>query len=84
MIQSTEEEEEPLQKALVVMTRSHTWGQSTDVDTNEKQAVVQGTPQETTEPELDGTVSDDVVSIFTEFNFEDEFFSQDQVSKLIS
>ena len=84
MIQSTEEGEEPLQKALVVMTRSRTWGQSTDVDTNEKQAVVQGTPQETTEPELDGAVSDDVVSIFAEFNFEDEFFSQDQVSKPIS
>lgn len=30
--------------------------------------------QKTIEPELDGAVSDDVVSIFTEFNFEDEFF----------
>ena len=84
MMQSTEEGEEPLQKALVVMTRSRIWGQSTDVDTNKKQAVVQGTPQETTEPELDGALSDDVVSVFTEFNFEDEFFSQDQVSKPIS
>ena len=44
MIQSTEEGEEPLQKALVVMTRSRTWGQSTDVDTSEKQAVLQGDP----------------------------------------
>ena len=34
MRQSTEKGEEPLQKALVVMTRSRTWGQSTDVDTS--------------------------------------------------
>ena len=57
MRQSTEEGEEPLQKALAVMTRSHAQGQPTDVDTSEKQAVVQGTPHETIEPELYGAVN---------------------------
>ena len=81
MRQSTEEREELLQKALAVVTRSCARGQPTDVDTSEKQAVVQGTHHETIEPELDGEVSDNVVSAFTEFNFDDEFFPQDQVSK---
>ena len=54
---STEEKEEPLEKALVVMTKSRTRGQPTE---------------ETTEP---GIVSDNVGSILTEFNFDDELFS---------
>ena len=58
MRQSTEEGEEPLQKALTVMTRSRARGQPTDVDTNEKQAVAQGTPHKTIDPELHGAVSD--------------------------
>ena len=40
MRQSIEEWEEPLQKALAVMTRSRAQGQPTDIDTSEKQAVV--------------------------------------------
>ena len=59
---STEEKEEPLEKALVVMTRSRTRGQPTE---------------ETTEP---GIVSDNVGSILTEFNFDDELFSQDKLT----
>ena len=81
MRQSTEEGKKLLQKALAVMTRSCARGQPTDVDTSEKQAVVQGTLHETIEPELDGAVSDNVVGAFTEFNFDDQFFPQDQVSK---
>ena len=60
---NTEEEyEEPLEKALVVMTRNHVWRQPN---------------KETTEP---GIVSDNVGSILTEFNFDDEFFSQDKLT----
>ena len=57
-----EEKEEPLEKAMVVMTKSRTRGQPTE---------------ETTEP---GIVNDNVGSILTEFNFEDEFFSQDKLT----
>ena len=81
MRQSTKEGKKLLQKALAVMTRSCARGQPTDVDTSEKQAVVQGNPHETIEPKLDGAVSDNVVGAFTEFNFDDQFFPQDQVSK---
>ena len=56
------EKEEPLEKALVVMTKSRTRGQPTE---------------ETTEP---GIVSDNVGSIITEFNFDDELFSQDKLT----
>ena len=58
MLQSrsgTEEKAEPLEKALVVMTRSCTQGQPTE---------------ETTEP---GIVSDNVGSVLTQYNFDDEF-----------
>ena len=40
MRKSTEEQEEPFQKALAVMTRSRARVQPTDIDTSEKQAVV--------------------------------------------
>ena len=70
-----------MQKALAVVTRNRARGQPTDIDTSEKQAVVQGTPHKTIEPELYGAVSGNIVSAFTEFKFDDESFPQDQVSK---
>ena len=64
------------------MTKSRARGQPAVVDSSRKQASVQRIPQESTEPELDGAVIiSNHVSTSTEFNFDDEFFSQDQVSK---
>ena len=57
-----EEKAKPLEKALVVMTRSRTRGQPTEG---------------TTEP---GIISDNIGSILTEFNFDDEIFSQGKLS----
>ena len=60
---STEEEKvEPLEKTLVVKTRSHTREQPT---------------KETTESSI---INDNVGSVLTEFNFDDEFYSHDKLT----
>ena len=71
--------EEPLEKALVVMTRSRTQRQPAEETTVTEPA------QETTKPTEDGlepgVVSDNGANMLTEYNFNDEFFSQGKMNK---
>ena len=72
--------EEPLEKALVVMIRSRTRRQPVEETTVTEPA------KETTKPTEDtlepGLVSDSGANMLTEYNFNDEFFSQGKINKL--
>ena len=71
--------EEPLEKALVMMMRSRTQRQPTEETTVTEPA------QETTKPTEDalepGVVNDSGTNMLTEYNFNDEFFSQGRINK---
>ena len=71
--------EEPLEKPLMVTTRSHTQRQPAEETTVTEPA------QETTKPTEDalepGVVSYSGANMLTEYNFNNEFFSQGKISK---
>ena len=87
---STDLEEDPIENAQVVMSRSHTQGQSEDTSpASGVEDNVQGISQKCTDPishEVVSTITDPelnhvVNSFIDEFNYDDEFFLQDQVCK---
>ena len=71
--------EEPLEKALVVMTKSRTWRQLAEKTTvTEPAQEIMKPAEDASEP---GVVSDSEANMLTEYNFNDDFFSQGKISK---